>query len=205
MFDFASRVSIDSGERRRGAMRRFSAIAIACAILGTTSTARPNSLPLPSALNILGIVTTAARPVEHALVIALNLNTLEAIQTFSGNDGAFSLPLLPAAVYRIIAIKQGFAPTVAMIVPTRKDVKLALRLENEKRANKSTNQEIWELRGSLPPDILRELDMAMAQPVSVGAAAADYQIPRVKGEMVSVTGVADQSTPSFAQTAVGVQ
>src|SRR6266545_1824870 len=185
-------------------MRRFFAIVFACAILGSTSTAWSDSLPLPSALNILGIVTAAARPVEHALVVALNLNTLESSQTFSGTDGAFSLPLLPAAVYRIIAVKQGFAPTMTMIVPTKKDYRLALRLDGEKRAKKDKNQEIWELRGSLPPDILRELDMAMAQPVVM--AANEYQVPRVKGEMVSMTGVADQSSnPGFAQTALGVQ
>src|SRR6266513_1723235 len=137
-------------------MRRFFPIAIACAILGTTSTAYSDSLSLPSALNILGIVTAAARPVEHALVIALNLNTLEASQTFSGTDGAFSLPLLPAAVYRVIAVKPG--------VPTKKDYHLALRLDSSKQAKKNSNQEIWELRGSLPPDILRELDNAMAPP-----------------------------------------
>src|SRR5207253_817271 len=170
----------------------------------TTSTAYSDSLQLPAALNILGIVTAAARPVEHALVIALNLNTLEANQTFSGTDGAFSLPLLPAAVYRIIAVKPGFAPKMTMIVPTRKDYRIALRLDSDKRAQKDTNQEIWELRGSLPPDILRELDMAMAAPVVM--ASNDYQIPRLKGEMMSMTGVADQSSnPGFAQTALGVQ
>src|SRR5437588_487845 len=169
-------------------MRRFSSIAFACAILGTTSTAYSDSLQLPAVLNILGIVTAAARPVEHALVIALNLNTLEANQTFSGTDGAFSLPLLPAAVYRIIAVKPGFAPKMTMIVPTRKDYRIALRLDSDKRAQKDTNQEIWELRGSLPPDILRELDMAMAAPVVM--ASNDYQIPRLKGEMISMTGVA---------------
>ena len=185
-------------------MRRFSIIVFACAILGTTSTAYSESLPLPSSLNILGIVTAAARPVEHALVIALNLNTLEAIQTFSGNDGGFSLPLLPAAVYRIIAVKPGFAPTMTMIVPTRKDYRLALKLQDEKRVKKNTNQEIWELRGSLPPYILRELDMAMESPVVM--ASNDYQIPRLKGEMMSMTGVADQSSnPGFAKTALGVQ
>ena len=185
-------------------MRRFFAIAFACAILGSTSTAYSDSLQLPAALNILGIVTAAARPVEHALVIALNLNTLEANQTFSGTDGAFSLPLLPAAVYRIIAVKPGFAPKMTMIVPTRKDYRIALRLDSDKRAQKDTNQEIWELRGSLPPDILRELDMAMAAPVVM--ASNDYQIPRLKGEMMSMTGVADQSSnPGFAQTALGVQ
>ena len=148
-------VSVDSGlQLERGALRRYFAIAI-CASLATASTASPDSLPLPTALNILGVVTTASRPVEHALVIALNLNTLDAMQTFSGIDGAFALPKLPAAVYRVIAVKAGFLPTITMIVPTRSDIKLAMRLENEKRVSKSTNQEIWELRGSLPPDILR--------------------------------------------------
>ncbi len=183
-------------------MRRYSAIAF-CVTLATAGAARPDPLPLPTALNIIGVVTTAARPVEHALIIALNLNTFEAAQTFSRNDGAFALSTLPAAVYRIIAVKQGFAPTMTMIVPTRPDIRVALRLENEKRAAKTVNQEIWEIRGSLPPDILRELDMAMAQPVVM--AAADYRIPRLKGEMVSMTGVADQSSSGFAQTAVGVQ
>ena len=149
------------------------------------------------------MVTTASRPVEHALIIALNLNTFEAVQTFSRNDGAFALSTLPAAVYRVIAVKAGFAPTMTMIVPTRPDIRVALRLENEKRAAKTVNQEIWEIRGSLPPDILRELEMAMAQPVVI--ASADYQIPRLKGEMVSMTGVADQSSSGFAQTALGVQ
>src|SRR5581483_6660380 len=141
---------------RRGAMRRFFTIAFACATLGTQGTAYPDSLPLPDALNVLGMVTAAARPVEHALVVALNLNTLEASETFSGSNGAFSLPLLPAAVYRIIAVKPGFAPTMTMIVPTRKDFHLALKLDAGKKAKTDTNQEIWELRGSLPPDILRE-------------------------------------------------
>src|SRR6266487_3145275 len=135
-FDLACNVSVDSGlQLERGALRRYFAIAI-CATLATASTASPDSLPLPSALNILGVVTAATHPVEHALVIALNLNTLEAMQTFSGTDGAFALPKLPAAVYRVIAVKQGFLPTITMIVPTKPDIKVAMRLENEKHASK---------------------------------------------------------------------
>jgi hypothetical protein len=185
-------------------MRRSSAIAIACVILATAGTARPAAFPLPSVLNVLGVVTEAARPVANALIVALNLNTLEASQTVTGRDGMFNLPLLPTAVYRVIAIKQGFAPAMTMIVPTRKDYRIALHLESENRGRQGINQQIWEIRGSLPPDILRELDMAMTPPVAL--ASAEYQIPRVKGEMMSMTGVADQaSNPTSAQTALGVQ
>ena len=185
-------------------MRRYFVIAI-CATLATASTAGADSLPLPTALDILGVVTTASRPVEHALVIALNLNTLEAMETFSGNDGAFSLPKLPAAVYRIIAVKQGFVPTITMVIPTKPEIKVAMRLENERRRARARIRRSGEIRGSLPPDILRELDMAMEQPVAM-APLADYQIPRLKGEMVSMTGVAnEQQSAGFAQTSLGVQ
>ncbi len=186
-------------------MRRVCAIAFACFILAAARPARPDVLPLPTVLDILGVVTNAAHPVERALIIALNLNTLESTQTFSGSNGAFSLPLLPAAVYRVIAVKQGFAPAMTVIVPTRREFKIALHLEDGKQARRDVNQEIWEIRGSLQPDILRELDLAMAPPTSQ-AVSSSYQIPRVKGEMVSMTGVADQpATGSFAQTALGVQ
>ena len=124
-------------------MRRLGAFAFASAILATAGTARPDALP--TFLNILGSVTNAARPVANALVIALNLNNLEASQTFSRADGSFTLPLLPAGVYKIIAVKQGFSPATTTVIPVRQDHRVALRLENEKRARRDANQEIWEI------------------------------------------------------------
>lgn len=186
-------------------MRRFRVIAFASAILATAGTARPE-LAVTDFLNVLGSVTNAARPVANALVIALNLNSLEASQTFSGADGTFTLPMLRSGVYKIIAVKYGFAPASAMVVPNGKEHHVALRLQNEKRAEKGANQEIWEIRGSLPPDILHELDMAMAPPVEVAVSANANNSPRLRAQMMSMTGVATQQTDSaFAQTAVGVQ
>ena len=170
-------------------MRRVRAIAVSSLILAAAGPVYPNTLPLPTSLNVLGVVTNAARPVERALVIALNLNTLEARQTFSARDGAFALPLLPAAVYRVIAVKQGFAPAMAMIVPTRSDFRLSLRLPDGKKAAKNTNQVIWELRGSLPPDILRELDMAMAPAATAVASSPTWVKPCAPGKVTCSTGI----------------
>lgn len=186
-------------------MRRFRVIAFASAILATAGTARPD-LAVPNFLNVLGSVTNAARPVANALVIALNLNSLEANQTFTGADGSFSLPVLRSGVYKIIAVKYGLAPASAMVVPNGKDRRVTLRMQNEKRAGKDANQEIWEIRGSLPPDILHELDMAMAPPVEVAVKIAGATAPRLRAQMMSMTGVSAQPTDAaFAQTAVGVQ
>lgn len=184
-------------------MRRFLAIAIASAfVAGTAAPARPETA-LPPFLSILGSVTNAAQPVGHALVIALNLSNLDAIQTYTSSDGRFNLPPLKSGIYKVIAAKQGFLPAITTVVPTKADHKVTLRLETEKQARRSAAHEIWEIRGSLPADILRELD-AMLAPVE---AAQSYDIPRFRGEMVSMTGVAADQTanPAFAHTALGVQ
>jgi len=183
-------------------MRRFRAIAFATAIVSMAGTARPDVPAAPALLAVLGNVTTSARPVANALVIALNLADFEAVQTFTAIDGTFTLPRLHAGVYKIIAVKQGFIPATTMLVPTRPENRVTIRLQNDKaaRAGRDVNQEIWEIRGSLPPDILHELDQVLAPPVQVA-----YDMPRIRGEMVSMTGVAAQSVPSVAQTALGVQ
>ncbi len=185
-------------------MRRLRALAVATAIVAAISPAH-SDVSLPSVFQILGSVTSTARPVSNALVIALNLNSFEAVQTYSAADGSFQLPSLPAGVYKIIAVKAGLLPTTATLVPTQEDHRVNLRMKNEGAAKgKSLNQEIWEIRGSLPADVLREVDlvMAAAEPADV----APYHVPRLKGEMISMTAVAQQSAvPAFAQTALGVQ
>ena len=185
-------------------MRRLRAIAIAAALTAAATPARPE--PLPTVLEILGNVTNAARPVSNALVIALNLTSFEAIQTYTTVDGSYSLPPLRTGIYKIIAVKYGFAPASATIVPHQPSQRVNLKMQTEKQAagRKKLNQEIWELRGSLPPDILREIDIAMTPPVQPVKLAA-YEIPRFRGEMVSMTGVANtKAAATFAQTGVGV-
>ncbi len=181
-------------------MRRFRALAITVTMIFVAVPAKPES-PLPAMLEVLGTVKNAARPVANALVIALNLQDFQSVQTWTASDGTFSLPQLRGGIYKIIAVKQGFLPAITTIIPTRTTHRIALRLDSEKKAKRSASQEIWELRGSLPPDVLRDLD-AMIQPAEV----VTYEIPRFKGEMLSVTGVTNQpSNPAYAQTALGVQ
>jgi hypothetical protein len=117
------------------------------------------------------------------------------------------MPSLPAAVYKVIAVKAGFMPAMAMIVPTKETHKIALALKNEKNAGRDANQQIWELRASLPPDVLREIDNVLVErQAQMASLAPILNAPRFRGEMSSITGVPQQSTaPSTAQTALGVE
>lgn len=181
-------------------MRRFRAIAIAAVVFFAAAPARSDA-PLPAALQVLGTVTNAARPVSNALVIALNLQDLQSVQTYTSSDGKFSLPTLRRGIYKIIAVKQGFIPAITTVIPTRTSHRVALRLDEEKKAKRGSGQEIWELRGSLPPDVLRDLE-AMLEPAEL----VTYEIPRFKGELATLTGVTNQpSNPAYAHTALGVQ
>ena len=180
-------------------MRRFRAIAIAVIVVVAAAPAHSQA---PLLTEVLGTVTTAARPVADALVIALNLQDLGAVEARTRPDGTFSLPSLRAGIYKIIAVKQGFLPTIATLVPTRASHKVALRLETDRSsARKSANQQLWELRGSLPPDVLRDLDFALAP-----AEVSSEEVPRFRGEMLSLTGVTNTpANPAYAQTSLGVQ
>jgi hypothetical protein len=182
-------------------MRRLNVFAIA-SLLAVATAARADA-PLPAALDVLGSVSSAARPVANALVIALNLKDLDAVQTFTASDGAFSLPKLRTGIYKVIAVKQGFAPAIATVLPTKALHNVKLSLDRERAATKANSDEMWQIRASLPPDILHELDDVLAQPAKAETA---YDLPRFSGEMVSMSGVSDQSTSNsgIAQTSVGL-
>jgi hypothetical protein len=188
-------------------MRRLRTIAFA-SVLATAFVARADA-PLPPPLQILGNVTNAARPVANALIIALNLKGLDSIQTYSALDGTFTLPPLPFGIYKIIAVKQGFVPAMATIIPTKTSQRVTLALENEKRAKKAKSDDMWEIRASVPPDVLRTIEMVLATDDDTRTTAPSFDIPRFKGQMVSMTGVGvggdQQASPAFAQTSLGVE
>lgn len=185
-------------------MYRLRAIALATAIAMAAGPVR-SEVAMPAVLQVLGSVTDAAHPIANALVVALNLNSFDTVQTYTGPDGSFTLPALRNGVYKIIAVKHGFVPAIATVIPNGADHRVKLRLQNDKQVKfKSVNDEVWEVRGSLPPDVLREIDQVLTEPVHT----ASYDMPRFRGEAMSMTGMTSAKQaegPAFAQTALGVQ
>jgi hypothetical protein len=181
--------------------RHVTPIALAALLICATGSADAQ-VRLSDVVEVLGTVTNSSRPVDSALVIALNLSDFYSTQTFTTSHGAFKLPPLKAGVYRIIAAKHGFAPAIATVFPGRKTHSLTLRLEQEKNLTRQQRDDIWAIRSSLPKDVLRELDSVL------GPARPEIASPqqRFQAEMMSVAGLAtDGSAPSLAETAVGVR
>lgn len=115
---------------------------------------------VPSTLNLLGDVHSGAQPIDSALVVSFGLSSYQTTRTFTDGAGNFRFPPLPAGVYRVIAVKSGFAPAVATVVPSDRSLALKLKLRKGE-ASAETRDQIWEIRRSLPSDILREIDIAL--------------------------------------------
>ncbi|MFN2442093.1 MAG: carboxypeptidase-like regulatory domain-containing protein [Thermoanaerobaculia bacterium] len=185
-------------------MKRLSATAAVMLMLFGAGGGRAE-VRLSDVIEILGRVTESQRPVDEALVIAFNLSNSYIVQTFTEPGGRFELPPLPSGVYRIIAVKQGFAPAVATVTPSiHSGRELTLQLREAKSLTDSDRNAIWHVRRAIPSDVLRELGIVDE---SFGTVAIATEAPdRFSGEMVSMAGVAQSGTAAgYAGTEVGVR
>lgn len=186
-------------------MKRLSALSAAMLLLFAAGDTR-SEVRLSDVIEVLGQVTESARPVDDALVIAFNLSNSYIVQTFTTSSGRFQLPPLPSGVYRIIAVKQGFAPAVATVTPSlQKGRELALQLKQAKKLGQEERNAIWQARRAIPSDVLRELGI-VDESIRPVALSAEQPQDRFSGEMVSVAGVAQPgAAAAFAQTELGVR
>jgi hypothetical protein len=178
-------------------MRKHTAVAAVLVLFGVTELLADS--PSASLLRVVGSVSAAARPVENAMIVAFGLSNFETHHTSTDRGGSFELLSLPSGVYRVIAVKQGFAPAVATILPHEISTRLAFRLK-EGKGDAQTRDQIWEIRRSLPKDVLREIDAVLQ------FEAGDTERSRLQGEMFSMTGIASEDAgAAFSQTAVALQ
>lgn len=182
--------------------RQFTTFALA-ALLASWAGSADAQVGLGDFVEVIGRVTSSSRPVDSAVVIALNLSDFYTKQTVTSGDGAFRLPPLRTGVYRIIAAKNGFAPAITTVLPNRHPQTVNLKLEREKELTRDQRDEIWALRSSLPKDVLRELDSVLGPATTEALAPAEQKFA---AEMRSIAGVGDDlSTQTLAETAVDVR
>ncbi len=148
-------------------------------------------------MNISGSVLDATAPVAHAVVLALNLSSYDILETRTDGRGNFAIDFLPAGIYRIIAVKRGFAPAIATIVPNRTSHSLLLKLKPEGLLSDKEKEEIWAVRRAIPSDVLRELEIESETPPE--------EEDRFSGRMTSLTGLETADTGvRYARASVGL-
>ncbi|MBW3671208.1 MAG: carboxypeptidase-like regulatory domain-containing protein [Acidobacteria bacterium] len=131
-------------------------------------------------MKVSGSVLDASAPVDQAVVLALNLTNYDILQTRTDHRGTFSIDSIPTGIYRIIAVKRGFAPAIATIVPNRVTHSILLKLKPESMLSEQEKEEIWAIRRAIPSDVLRELEIDAEDPI---------EDDRFSGRMMSLAGL----------------
>jgi hypothetical protein len=161
-------------------------LAIVALVAVTVPVAASDSSRAATFLNVDGTVLAGGLPVSDALVIAFGLSAKYDERASTDLLGQFALAPLPLGVYRVIAVKRGFAPAVAVVSPARTEHRLSIRLRREAALTAAEKDDVWEIRRSLPRDILREVEAILAEPDESGnesgASAA------IAGDLMSLQG-----------------
>ncbi len=178
--------------------------------------------PPPPAPPISGIVRHLERPIAGALVVFYNLGDTSLTRSRTASDGTFVLASAPVGVYDLIAYKRGFVPALVRFwhqgqAEGVSAVRIQLAARGPTPAGPAAAENLWELRGRLPADVLREIanEVGMGQPQAQAQPQPQAQAPgkpgdatridhAMGGEVRTVANVGSADT-TLSRTAVGVR
>ncbi len=164
---------------------RFRLLAIAALLAVSMPAGAADSGRAVAFLDVGGDVLSGGIPVGDALVIAFGLSDRYDERASTDAFGRFSLAPLPIGVYRVIAVKRGFAPAIAMVVPGKQEHRLSIRLKRETAMTQTDRDRAWEIRRALPRDILREVESILDESPSI---AEPELRASIAGDVMSIQG-----------------
>jgi hypothetical protein len=136
-----------------------------------------------------GQVSSASQVLAAARVYAYQLADASLAESVTDLSGDFRFEELPAGLYKIIAFKPGFVPTVALL--TRASAQAAqfldIRLSPLDESSSASTSDFWTVRRRIPADVLREIDLLDA--VDGWSREAVPPARLVRAQMQAVTGV----------------
>lgn len=201
---------------RRRAVPLLALLLVAVPCLGDA--ASPDS-PAPGEVSsavggVAGTVSAvASQRLADVSVYAYEVAELTAQKALTDEAGRFLFEELPAGIYKLIAYKSGFEPTVVMLsraaAGAQQFVDLRLR---EESADTREGESYWSVRERIPPDILRDIrtlelaSMTAAQGTSFDRLDAVHGSIRARTGYDDLAGIADAYISGAGidmQTAVG--
>lgn len=172
------------------------------ALLALAASALLASPVAAASAGVGGRVVAAAEPIAQATVYAYQTVEKSLRKVLTDDAGRFRFGDLPAGLYKIVAHKSGFLPTVAVLAHKSGDEAQFVEVELEPNSPDSDAQSFWTLRSEIPSDVLRDLDAPLAVQLTAFAAP-----PRASSEflaeMTALTGVEQVSADASAQVAGG--
>lgn len=151
---------------------------------------------------VAGRVVTAAEPIAQATVYAYQTVEKSLRKVFTDEAGRFRFGDLPAGLYKIVAHKSGFVPTVAVVAHQRDDEAQFVEVELTPTTTDAEAESFWTLRSEIPSDVLREIEAPLAIELA-GLAPPPRPSSSFLAEMTALTGVEQVSAETMAQVTGG--
>ena len=181
------------------------ALLLATAVPVTASSfgAEPQTMRSAAALPALigtvsgNLVGHATAPLDAAAVYAYRVTDLTLHRARTDRRGSFVFARLPAGVYKVVAHKAGFLPAVVLVTRTTASAFQELQLElfaddqgaQSSGADGTTDaQDFWQIRKRIPRDVLREIQIAVAQRPVVPQHAVPSLEPVLSAQVNAIAG-----------------
>lgn len=152
-----------------------------------------------------GRVLLDQSPVAEAKVFAYQLVEKSIHRVLTDGAGSFLFESLPAGIYKIIAHKSGFSPTVLLLQRQASDAAQFVTLELEKEPE-AAKVDYWSVRSQIPGDVLRELETPefATEIASTEVAAAQGGLSTQVSALTGVTDFKPETSARLSGGNVGV-
>ena len=162
-------------------------------------TAQPTSQPGQPAATVAanqkagleGRVLREAQPVSAVRVYAYEVASFRMHQVETDKTGAFRFRDLPAGMYKLVAFKPGFVPTVELLLRQSAELaqKIELQLREEQLEGGVHGEDYWTVRGRVPVDVLRQIQATGLEKVATGSSLQLRGSDLFAAEMQALSGV----------------
>ncbi len=185
---------------------------LALSVLGVGVVSADEAIgPVTGALN--GHVQSLTAPLPHSVVYAYHLGNTSLRRVASDTEGNFRFDNLPAGLYKVIAFRHGFLPSIALLTRASAQAQqfLDMELQEDLAPEAADKDSFWGIRDRIPSDVLRDIETSAAEgEANVNNASLDQRLmPRnVEAEMQAIAGMQEGLETGNAQLAggsVGIQ
>lgn len=149
---------------------------------------RPSTGAGEASPGVQGRVEADSSPLEQVTVYAYELAELSMRKVTTGESGAFVFESLPAGIYKLVAFKPGFHPSIVMLSRAAVDAHqfVEIQLQEEEPEDSRQAETYWTVRDEIPPDVLREIELKRLS--REGLASSHPGSRSFRGAVEAVTG-----------------
>lgn len=170
---------------------------VALVLLASAGRAETAEPLVDDAGRVSGVVQDETRPLSKVAVYAYEMADLTLRKAVTEDGGRFRFAELPAGVYKLIAYKPGFHPSIVMLSRAAADAIqfVEIRLQEETSDTRDA-ESYWSLRDRIPTDVLREMETVRLNEEARPSGTLASQ--SFRGAFEAVTGYEDAGVPDAA-------